>query len=189
MVLKNREKIVLLIGLLAVAIWAFDQFYYAPQKKKILNLKAEIHAAEYRLNESLVFSKGVATVEAEVARLEKELHGVRERMLRGEEFRAFLKQLARDSDRLKMKMISLSPQEEKIVRPQGKLESAALQFKKVTVQLILHASYNALGNYLKGIEQLPFVVAIDHLKIERKEEILPCLKVTMDLSVRILSPE
>jgi len=93
MVLKKREKILIFFVIIAVAIWAFDRFYYTPQKKKITTLKEEINAADVKLKESVLFTKGVETVEAEVARLENELQRLSDKMLRGEEFRAFLKHL------------------------------------------------------------------------------------------------
>ena len=42
MVVKKREKILIFFAILAVAIWAFDRFYYTPQKKKITTLKEEL---------------------------------------------------------------------------------------------------------------------------------------------------
>lgn len=187
MVLKRREKMLLFFVITAIAIWAFDSFYYTPQKKKILRLKEEIKLADLKLNESLIYVKGVETVEAEVSHLEKELKGFNERTLKGEEFRAFLKHLARESDRLKMKMISLTPQEEKISLPEGKKTASPFQYKRVKVHMVLHSTYTALQTYLKGIEELPFLVTVDSLQMERNEELLPFLKVTMGLSVLIIS--
>ena len=187
--LKEREKIVLLIGALAVAFWGFDYLYYSPQKKKIMNLKAEIQTADYKLKESAVFRQGVESLEQGVSRLEQQLQGHHQQVLRGEEFRTFLKQLARDSARLQMKMISLSPQEEKISPAPEKKASPPLPYRRVAVHLVLHATYNALGNYLAGIQQLPFLVTLDHLQVERKEELLPFLVVTLELGVRVFSLE
>jgi Tfp pilus assembly protein PilO len=187
MVLKSREKILLFFVVIAIAIWAFDYFYYTPQKKKLSRLKDEVKSADIRLKESLIFAQGVEGVESEVSRLEKEFQMLTERTLRGEEFRVFLKHLARDSDRLQMKIISLNLQEEKISPPEGNKVTYAFQYKKITVQIILHSTYTALEAYLKGVEELPFFVAVDYLQIERKEEILPFLKVTMGLSVLIIS--
>ncbi|NWF57049.1 MAG: hypothetical protein HXY45_19885 [Syntrophaceae bacterium] len=185
--LREREKIVILIGALAVAFWGFDYFYYTPQKKKIMNLQAEIQAAEYKLKESAVFRKGVVGLEQDLTRLEGELQGHHQRVLRGEEFRTFLKQLARDSARLQMKMISLAPQEEKDSPPLEKKASSPLPYRRVTVHLVLHATLNALENYLRGIQELPFLVTLDHLQMERKEELLPYLVVTLELGVRVYS--
>jgi Tfp pilus assembly protein PilO len=187
MKLKGREKILIFFVIIAIAIWAFDHFYYTSQKKKILELKAEIKAADLKLQEALIFTQGVKTVETEVSRLEKELHEITERTLKGEEFRVFLKNLARDSDRLRMKIVSLTLHEEKLSLPEGEQPISVFKYKRVMVKILLQSTYNALGAYLKSIGELPFLVSVDNLQMERDEEILPLLKVNMGLSVLIIS--
>jgi Tfp pilus assembly protein PilO len=187
MKLKNREKVLIFLMVIALAIWVFDQFYYTPQSKRISRLREEIKAADMRLKEDITNAQGLEAVETEVLRLEKEWQKLNERTLRGEEFRAFLKQLGRESDRLQMKMVSLLPQEQKVSLPEEGRGRSALRYRRVTVQVVLHATYTSLEAYLKEIEELPFLVTIDHLQIERQEEIFPLLKVTMDLMVHIIS--
>ncbi len=193
MALKSREKILIIFVSIAIAIWGFDRFYYTPQSRKILQFKEEIKAADQKMEQFLLLTKGVETVEAEVTRLEKELKGLSERTLKGEEFRAFLRHLARESNALPMKIISLTPLEEKLSLPvgsdsyrEGKKEST-FQYRKVTIQMVLHSTYTKLGIYLKDIEKLPFLVNVDSLQIERNEEILPLLKITMGLSMHIIT--
>jgi len=187
MVLKSREKMLLLFVVIAIAIWAFDRFYYTPQSRRLLALKAEVEAADLKLKESALFTEGVEAAEAEVSRLEQELKRLNERMLRGEEFRTFLKHFGRDSNRLRMKMISLTSQEEKISLPEGKRVTLPFQYKKVSIQMVLHSTFPGLRTYLKGIEELPFLVTVDHLQVERMGERMPLLKVTMGLSVYVIS--
>ena len=187
MVLKNREKIFIIFAVIVIAIWAFDRFYYAPQSRNIQRLKAEVKAADLKLEESLMLAKGVDTLEAAVLRQEEELKKLSERTLKGEEFRTFLKHLARVSDPLQMKVISLIPQEEKILPLEGKKEASASQYRKVSVQVVLHSTYAKLGAYLKGIEELPFLIHVDNLQVERSEEVQPLLKVTMELSMYMIS--
>ena len=86
-----------------------------------------------------------------------------------------------------MKVISLTPQEEKLSLPQGKKESTAFQYRKVTIRMVLLSNFTKLGTYLKDIEKLPFLVNVDSLEIERSEQVLPLLKVTMGLSMHIVS--
>jgi Tfp pilus assembly protein PilO len=193
MKLKSREKILIVFVLIAIAIWGFDRFYYTPQNQKIIQFKGEIKAADQKMEQLLLLTKGVETVEAEVTRLERELKGLTERTLKGEEFRAFLRHLARESNALQMKIISLTPLEEKLSLPvgieshrEGKKESA-FQYRKVTIQMVLHSNYTNLWAYLKDIEKLPFLVNVDSLQIERNEEISPLLKVTMGLSMHIVT--
>jgi hypothetical protein len=186
MVLKKREKILIFFVIIAVAIWAFDQFYYTPQKKKIVTLKEEVKTADLKLKESVLFTQGVETVEAEVGRLEKELQRLSDKMLRGEEFRAFLKHLGSESDRLQMKMVSMTTQEEKPSQPEGKKGPSAFQYRRVAIQMVLHSRFNGLRTYLKGIEELPFLVAVDRLEVERIGDGTSFLKVTMGLSVFVV---
>jgi hypothetical protein len=192
MVLKSREKVLLVFVFIAIAIWAFDQFYYTPQSRKILLFKEEIKAADLKMDQFLALTKGVKTVEAEVTRLEKEKKRLRERTLKGEEFRAFLRHLAKESDSKEMKVISLTPQEEKLLLPvgsdsyrEGKKESTAFRYRKVTIQMVLHSTFPKLRSYLREIEKLPFLINVDSLQIERNEGSLPFLKVTMELSMHI----
>jgi len=95
--------------------------------------------------------------------------------------------LARESDSLQMKVISLTPQEEKLPPPEGKKETPASKYRRVSVQMVLHSTYTKLGTYLKGIEELPFLIHVDSIQIEKNEEVQPLLKVTMGLSMYIMS--
>jgi hypothetical protein len=186
MKLKSREKILIVLAIIAGAVWAFDRFYYTPQNRKVKTLKAEIKAADLKLNESLLLSKGVETLEAEVLHQEGELKRLSERTLKGEEFRTFLKHLARESNPLQMKVISLNPQEEKISLLDGKKEASISKHRKVSIQMVLLSTYAKVGTYLKGIEELPFLINVDSLQLEKNEEVQPLLKVTMGLSMYIM---
>jgi len=186
MALKSREKIWIVLAIIAIAIWAFDRFYYTPQIHKMKMLKAEVKAADLKLNEFLLLAKGVEALETEVLRQEGELKRLSERTLKGEEFRTFLKHLAKESDPLQLKVISLIPQEEKLPLPEGKKETSASQYRKVSVQMVLHSTYTKLGGYLKGIEELPFLIHVDNLQVEKNEEVHPLLKVTLGLSIYII---
>ena len=189
MVLKSREKILIVLAVIVIGILAFDRFYYTPQSRKIQRLKAEVKAADLKLNESLLVAKGIETLEAEVHRLEGELKRLSERTLRGQEFRTFLRHLAKESDSLQMKVISLTPHEEKLPSPEGKKEFSASQYRRVIVQMVVHSTYNKLAAYLKGIEELPFLINVDNLQVEKNEEVQPLLKVTMGLSMYIAEAE
>jgi Tfp pilus assembly protein PilO len=141
MTLKSREKVLIIFAVIAIAVWVFNHFYFAPQTRKINALKAELKVSH----------------------------------------------LPKQSDSSQMKVISLTPQEENLPPPEGKKEKSASQYRRVTVQMVLHSSYAKLGNYLKGIEDLPFLINVDNIQIERIEEVRPLLKVSMVLSMYITS--
>jgi Tfp pilus assembly protein PilO len=85
-----------------------------------------------------------------------------------------------------MKIVSLTLQEEKLSPPEGEQAVSFFQYKRVMVKILLQSTYNAIGAYLKSIEELPFLVSVDNLQIERTEEIFPLLKVNMGLSVLVI---
>jgi hypothetical protein len=100
--LKSREKTLLVFVAIAIAFLAFDQLYYSSQGRKISGLKAEVKATDLKLAELLLLTKSPETVEDEVTRLEQEFDRLSKKTLKGEEFRAFLRHLARESDPLQM---------------------------------------------------------------------------------------
>ncbi len=186
MKLKSREKLLILFAGIAIAVLIFDRLYYSPQERKLSRLRAEIKTVDLKLNEFLLVAKTAETIEAEVDRLEKELKGLSERTLRGEEFKAFLKHLAKESTPNQMKLISLTPREEKRLLPEDRSGHSSLPCRKINVQMVFHSTYAKLGDYLKEIEELPFLIQVDHLYVEKSEETLPPLKVTMELSLYII---
>jgi hypothetical protein len=187
MKLTNREKIFIVLAGIAVAFWVFATFYYTPQNRKIKALEEDLKAIDLKSEESQLVTKGVETLEAEILHQEEALKRLSERTLRGEEFRAFLRHLAKESDSPEMKMISLIPQEESLPPPEGQKERPAPQYRRVTVQMVLHSTFGKQQTYLKGIEQLPFLINVDNIQMERIEEVQPFLKVTIGLSMYVTS--
>ena len=186
MVLKSREKILITLAVVAIAFWAFVTFYYTPQNRKIKALKVELKAADLKLDESLLMTKGIETLEAEVFRQEEALKRLSERTLRGQEFRTFLRHLAKESDSPQMKVVSLTPQEENLPSPEGKKGGSAPQYRRITIQMVLHSTYAKLRTYLMEIEELPFLINVDNIHIEKDGEAQPLLKVSMGLSMYII---
>ncbi len=177
----------IILAVVAIAFWAFMTFYYTPQNRRIKALKVELKAADLKLDEILLMTKGVETLEAEVLRQEEALKRLSERTLRGHEFRTFLKHLAKESDSPQLKVISLTPHEEDLPSPEGKKGSSSSRYRRVAVQMVLYSTYTKLRAYIKGIEDLPFLINVDNIQIEKNGEAQPLLKVSMGLSMYIAS--
>jgi Tfp pilus assembly protein PilO len=189
MKLKSREKMLLIFACIAVAILLFDRVYYFQRSRRISALKEEIRSIETQLHEWNLYSKGLEEVRAEVERLEKELQSRNEKILRGEEFRAFLKHLARESDPAQMRILSITPIEENpSPQEEGKKEPSP-PYRKVNVKMVFQSTYPKLRSYLKGIEELPFMVRLQSLQVERREEESPLLNVKMSLNLLVTSKE
>jgi hypothetical protein len=85
-----------------------------------------------------------------------------------------------------MKVVSLAPQEENLPSPEGKKGGSSSHYRRVAVQVVLHSTYAKLRSYLKGIEELPFLISVDNIQIEKNGEVQPLIKVNMRLSMYII---
>jgi Tfp pilus assembly protein PilO len=189
MKLNNRETLLITIMVIAIGVWAFDQFYYTPRSRKIVRLKEEIQSADLKLKESLILTKGLETTEAEVSQLEKKLEAFVPKTEKGGEFKTFLNHLAGESQRLHMKIVSIAPQKEAGISPKEHGENPLPPYEKVPVSVVLHSGFNSIGDYLKSIEELPLLLDISGVRIEKEEGLFPLLKATITLTLYTHSAE
>lgn len=189
MKLKNREKILLVFACIAISFLIFDRFYYFQRSRKTYTLREEIKSIEAQMNELNLYYKGLEEVQREVERLETELKALGEKVLRGEEFKAFLRHLARETDSSHMKMISITPFEEKFPLSEEKKEETSPPYRKVTIEIIFQSTFSKLASYLKGLEELPFWVQLKSLQVERQDNHHPLLRVKMVLKMLVMEKE
>ncbi len=184
MKLKRREKILLLFCLIAVSFYFFDLFYYKQRGKRIKTMEGEIKAIDNKLQELTLLTKGIETISSRVKELEDKLRGLNEKTLKGEEFKAFLNHLAKESNPRLMRVISLKPVEEEITTG----ERIGSKIKKISISMILYSTFQKLQDYINEIEKLPFLIHIEGLEVERDEQIYPFLKVTLKINL-FISPK
>lgn len=189
MKLKSREKILLVFACIAISFLVLDRLYYFQRSRKILALREEVKSAEAQIKELNLYSQGLEEAQREIERLERELKTMSGKVLRGEEFKVFLKHLARESDSPQMKMISITPFEEKSQSPDEKKEKASPSYRTINVEIIFQSTFAKLVSYLKGIEEIPFLIQLQNLQIERQENAHPLLKVKMTLKIPVTEKE
>jgi hypothetical protein len=180
--LKKREKWLIILMVIAIAIWAFDRFYYMSRKKQLATWKEEIQAADVRLKESSILMKSIEKIEGEVSRMEERIETRGQKVIKGGEVKAFLKHLAKESGRLHMKVLSIAPMEA-AKAPSGKGETPSMPYEKVPVVLVLQSEFYPLEDYLKGLEELPFQMDVSRIEVERVDENFPSLKVTIGVNI------
>lgn len=189
MKLKSREKILLVFACIAISFLVFDRLYYFQRSRKILALREEVKSAEAQIKELNLYSRGLEEIQQEIERLEMELKGLRRKVLRGEEFKAFLRHLARESDSSQMKMISLTPFEEKPRSSDEKKEKTSPSYRMINVEIIFQSTFVKLISYLQSIKELPLLVQLHGLQIERQENPHSLLKVKMILKIPVTEKE
>ncbi len=188
MKLKSREKVLLVFACIAISFLLFDRLYYFQRSRKISALREEMKSIEAQINELHLYHKGLKEVQREVEQLERERKTLGEKVLRGEEFKTFLRHLARETDSSQMKMISITPSEEN-PPPEDKKEEASSPYRKVKIEMVFLSTFSKLVNYLNGMKELPFLVQLKSLQVERQENAHPLLKVKMVIKVLVTEKE
>jgi Tfp pilus assembly protein PilO len=181
MKLSTREKIITGLTLTVVIVWGFYTFFYAPKKQALARIQAEIQTIDDGMAQAVV-------LRTESEHVEKELKALRERAaafkgkLSGEKhISAFLKNLAHETSRLNISIISLQPKEE-TVEPDARVKSYAVDLK-------LFSSFQSFALFLDRLKELPLLIMVDQFEIGRGERGPGELKATLRLKVYVSTGE
>ena len=178
--LSNREKVMVGTATAVVAIMCFYAFLYAPLQKHTLRLKVEIEAMDLDIDRIKEATSNLSKLEEQVASEQKRMALIKMTISGEEQLIGLLRQLAGESHRLAMDVISLGSGKEWDSSP------GELYYRRLPVEINIQCRYEDLIGYLERLQELPGLVTIDEFHIERGEEIFPKLQVELSLSTFVL---
>lgn len=160
MKIGKREQLIIYFTVLTFAILIFHQVIYKPQKRELVRIQEEIQAVEANL-------ETVNRIIPALSGIEKELLQERAKWIRLEtcsprQVVQFVKQLAQESSRLQLNLVSIKPLEE--------LESGSAGPKKITFRIQMRSQFQAFSAFLRALEESAFVPAVvEDFQILKKE--------------------
>lgn len=160
MKIGKRERLLIYFAVLTFVILIFHQVIYKPQKKELGRMQEEIRAIEANL-------ETVNRIIPALPRIEKELMQEQAKWIRLEtcsprQVVQFVRQLAQESSRLRLNLVSIKPFE--------KLESGSARPKKITFRIQMRSQYQAFAAFLRALEESAFVPAVvEDFQILKKE--------------------
>lgn len=180
MKLSKREKVMVGAATAAVVIMCVYAFLYAPLQKHTLRLKAEIEAMDLDIDRIKKTTPNLKKLEEEVASEQKRMALIKMTISGEEQLIGLLRQLAGESHRLAMDVISLGPGKE------WDSPRSDSYYRRLPVEINIQCRYEDLIFYLERLQELPGLVTIDEFHIGRDEEIFPKLQVELSLSTFVL---
>lgn len=177
-VMTKREKIMIGAAVFAVLFGCFYMFVYQPKEKEVLRLQEEIRTVDLEIEEIVTAVPDLKKLEEDVAREQKRVSFARKMTSGTQAIQEFLGQLAGAAHRLDMEVISLGEELE------SRHENS--HYSILTTVVEIQCPYRQLGSYLKGLSDLPGLVAVDGLEIVRDRQILPNVHVELILSILFL---
>ena len=129
-------------------------------------LKSEMASQSQKIKEYEDLIRTYPNPEREIENIEKKIEELKNKLVSREQIPRIIQQLARKTNELNINTISIKPRED-IKPPAGKTAQAV---KKVYIEIVMLSPYQVVGDYLKAITELPLILTVESLSIEKKEK-------------------
>jgi len=172
----KRERIMIGAAVLAVVLMCFYVFVYQPKKIQCMTLQKRIKSMGLEIDRIVRAIPDLKKLEEEVGREQKWVSSAREAASDMQPMEQLLQQLARDTRRLDIDVISLE------LREESGASHEKSSYKKTTIVINIQCPYRHLGSYLKGLDGLPGLFILEGLEIVRDDQIFPKLQAQLTLS-------
>ena len=169
----SNEKAVGIMVACGLALMLFYGFFYRPQSKRLGKLQEELKSITSGLKEKEAKALILPSVKEKVLELEDEFISLQERVPEEENLPRVIQTLAKEAEKLGITIVAIAPA--------GKSEVKS-KVKRFPIEIDVESPYWLLASYLKAIEDLPALFTVDDLVIEKREGILPNLKVRLLVS-------
>ena len=190
MVLKTREKIMVVLAAAVVLYFAVDFLVLGPQQKGIKAKQAQLKELQEKMTTATGKLPELGLLRTRVEKKKRFLDSAKEKIVGKDQLRVFLDQLATESARLKLEINSLTigregelAKSEKSSAPRaaGSKESGleGSKFKKVVTDLNLSGPFEGVMIYLAEVEKLPLFMELDQVQIQGNKEGAPKVQLSI----------
>ncbi len=184
MEIKKREKFLLIIITVIFGLVILYIVLYRPQHLRIADMKKEFNNIQMDINTAKFLSHDLGELEKEVLQIEKELAELQQRLPNRKHMPHVLKAFsdAAVSANINYILITVEEAESNLLN----IVKQKIHYEKIPVQIDIISRYKNIADYVNNLGNLSRLVKIDSIEIKSEEE-LPLLKVTLHVSVYILS--
>ena len=164
-VVRTRKLVVtcLVYGLILILLYIFVARSISGYSAR---LKTKIAAQSQKIKEYERLIRAFPNPEKEIEDIEKRIQELKAKEANRKQLPQVIQQLARKTNELNINTISIKPRED--IRP---TEEKLIQgVSKVYIEIVMLSPYHVVGEYLKALTELPTILTVESLSIERKQE-------------------
>jgi len=173
---KEQKKIIYIASVIIIFLFLFWNFVYAPQKRRLWDIKDKLTQREAEIEGIKRISHGQPLQDA-VKDLNMRLRAASARLPASEE--GIIKSLSEEAKKLKIDVQNTDPGEKKILPN----KIPGFQIEELPISLDIVSEYKAIGEYLDIlINQFPFLVRVRQFDIQGSGEGSPNLNVKLEIS-------
>jgi hypothetical protein len=190
MVLKTREKIMVVLAAVVVLYFAVDFLALTPLQKEIKGKQVQLKELQEKMTSITGTLPELNVLRARVEEKTRFLAGAKEKVVGKDQLRVFLNQLAVESVRLKLEINSLTIGKEgdlaKSEKPPASQAAGTKEavpegskFKKVMTELNVSGPYEGVLIYLAEVEKLPLFMEVDSVQIQGNKDGAPKVQLSI----------
>jgi len=153
----------LIFGLILVLLYIFIG---RPISRYSENLKTKLISQSQKIKEFEDLIRAYPNPEKEIENIEKKIQELKDKAASREQIPRIIQQLAKKTSELNINVISIKPVEE-IKNSSEKLIQGV---SKVYIEVVMLVPYQVVGDYLKALTELPIILTVEGISIEKKSE-------------------
>ncbi|PMP67744.1 MAG: hypothetical protein C0190_02700 [Thermodesulfobacterium geofontis] len=154
----KREKFLIVFVSILVPLFLFYKFYYVQNKEKINVLKEEVRKLDLEIQKYENMAKRTAILEAQMRQRQEFLERVKEILPAEKEIPDILRQISDLAKENNLEIITFEPDKE---IPQD-------YYNIIPLKMEFQGRFNNVINFLNSIENLPRLIALNHIKFQVK---------------------
>ena len=129
------------------------------------NLKSELLLQTKKIKEYEKLIRTYPNPEKEIETIEKKIQELKNKAASREQIPRIIQQLAHKTSELKINVISIKPLEDLKISKEKIIQGVS----KVYIEVVMLSPYHVVGDYLKALTELPIVLTVENLSIEKQE--------------------
>lgn len=141
-------------------------FLGRPVIRYVDKLKDEFESGQSKLKESEELIKGLPNPQKAIEDIEKKVREFNDMGVSRRQLPRIIQLLGRSSSEYKINVISIKPRED--IKYSG--ENLPAGVTKVYIEMVISSSYQAIGDYVKALSELPVTFSLENITIEKFSE-------------------
>ncbi len=166
---QTQKKIIIATTVVVIAFIVFWLFIYAPAKRRMVGLKAQLQAKEQEVKDIQMMAAQGGTLEESITLLNKRFVNLEDKFPAKEE--EALRKISDFARQLRIDIISIQPESKHPVsfKQEGPLGIDQRVCQSIFIAIDLRCSYGELVRYIELLRQeLPALITVEKLAITRE---------------------
>ncbi len=184
--LSLREKIILgVVGVVVVGV-GYVHFEFDPQTKNLQKVNTQVSQVQNEIDsyrQAVAGLRGqniprkIQMARGDIVRMQDELQFFQTRM--SGEVQDVIGVLKRQAKKHGIRLKSINSEESSV-------GGQYLQYRRVEIHLRMESGYSGIGNFIRALEEVPAILAIQNLEVLREQNVLPRLSTSMTLRLFVI---